>query len=88
MTNEEFLQRLAEDAGMSVREVEKVMASFEKCLIQGLRTGGTVDISMGAFKIADRSEKRGINPVTGAEIVIAAKRVVRFRPSDSFNQML
>jgi nucleoid DNA-binding protein len=88
MTHDEFIQQFAAETGMSVQDAQNVMASFEKCLIQGMQTGGIVELNMGAFKISDRTEKRGINPATGDEIVIPAKRVVHFRSSKSFNKML
>lgn len=83
MTYEEFIQLVAESAGMSVQDVKKVMESFDKCLIQGLQTTGSVSLNTGEFQAGERSEKRGINPVTGEEIVIPAKPFVRFRASDS-----
>jgi len=88
MTYEEFIQLVAESAGMPVQDVNKVMESFDKCLIQGLQTTGSVSLNIGMFQVDERPERRGINPRTGDEIVMPGRRVVRFRATDSLNEKL
>jgi DNA-binding protein HU-beta len=88
MTYEEFIQLIVEDTGMPVQDVKKVLKSFDNCLLKGLLTTGNVSLDIGTFRMEERSEKRGINPRTGEEIVIAAKRVVNFRASDSLKEKI
>lgn len=41
---------------------------------------------VGTFKVKDRAEKEGINPLTKEKITIAAKKVVAFKPGKALDE--
>ena len=70
-----FAQVAPPDAG-------KVLTAIVENIHTSLKAGGDVRISnLGVFDTADRAEREGRNPATGATIKIAASKAVRFRVS-------
>ena len=77
--------------GDLVKEVAKVVSTKKEAqaavdcvfstITKALKKKDTVAlIGFGTFKVAQRKARKGINPQTGAEIKIKAKRVPRFVP--------
>lgn len=88
MNSNEFISIFSEKTGLTAEESAKILAAFDACLLQGLKKDGVVELPFGSFNVRSRSEKRGLNPITGDEIVIPAKQVVRFTGSDPFIRQL
>ena len=42
----------------------------------------------GSFSVAKRAKRKGRNPRTGKEMVIAAKKVARFRPGKGLKEVI
>ena len=88
MISKEFISVFSGKTGLTEEESSRILAIFEECLLQGLKSEGIVELPFGSFNVKSRSEKRGLNPITGDEIVIPAKLVVRFTASDPFIRQL
>lgn len=66
------------DAGIFLKEI-----IFSIC--GALKDSGALKISdFGTFKVEGRAEKKGTNPQTGEPITIANRKVLKFRPANSF----
>lgn len=66
-------------------EVENVVNSVFETIRDEVKTGGKVTlVGFGTFSRAERAERQGRNPATREAITIAAKQVVKFKPSGSF----
>jgi integration host factor subunit alpha len=52
-----------------------------------LERGDDVLLSeFGKFKIKDKRPRKGMNPKTGKEVVISARKVVTFKPSGNLKE--
>jgi DNA-binding protein HU-beta len=71
-----------------VRSAEMLDFVFDTVKDQLIKTG-TVSISgFGTFKVAERGERTGRNPQTGATVKIAASKTVRFKPTPGYKDQL
>ena len=76
----DFAQGRQDDEASTIRE--RVLDAIVKNIHKSLVSGSDVRISnLGVFDTAERAEREGRNPATGATIKIAASKAVRFRVS-------
>lgn len=81
-TQAELLAAVSKDAGVSQADAGKMLDALVKNIHKSLIGGEDVRISnLGVFDTAERAERDGRNPATGATIKIAASKAVRFRVS-------
>ncbi len=72
-----FTKHKSADAVESVLEIMKdTLASGEDILISGF----------GKFCVCDKAERRGRNPATGDDLMLAARRVVTFKCSGKLRE--
>ncbi len=63
------------------REAQAAMDCVFSTITKALKKKDTVAlIGFGTFKVAQRKARKGINPQTGEEIKIKAKKVAKFVP--------
>jgi len=48
---------------------------------EGLETGYLKITGLGIFRVVERKARKGRNPKTGEELLIPAKKVIRFKAS-------
>lgn len=79
MTKNEFVDRVAAEAGLSKKDagtaVDAVLAQIEAALGSGEEVNFT---GFGKFHVAERGAREGRNPRTGETMTISASRVPRF----------
>ena len=79
MTKSEFIDRVADESGLSKKDagtaVDAVITSIEKALQSGEEVSFT---GFGKFHVAERGAREGRNPRTGETMTIAASKVPRF----------
>ena len=79
MTKSEFVDQVADRAGLSKRDAASSVDAFLETIEEALRRGSEVSFSgFGKFSISNRSAREGRNPATGERIQIAASRVPKF----------
>ncbi len=83
MTKAEIVERIyGTVGGFSKKEAADLVDAVFDLMKQTLSSGEKVKISsFGNFVVRDKSERPGLNPRTRSPITLAARRVVRFRPS-------
>lgn len=80
----DFIDRIAQESGISRRVVRQVIETGLAVITRELRAGGKVVLTgFGTFALRMRQERRGVNPRTGEEMVIPAMRTPGFLPSSS-----
>jgi len=80
MTKSQFVQALAEMLGVSKKEASEKWDMFIAMAYKEVKTGGEFNIpGLGKLVKKQRAARTGRNPLTGAEIKIPAKTVVKFR---------
>ena len=87
MKKQDFIKAVAADAGMSQDAVAKVLASMLDTITKELTNGGEVNITgFGAFKVAHRAARNGVNPRTGEAMPIPAMKSPVFRAGKTLKE--
>ena len=79
MTKSEFVDQVADRAGLSKKDASDAVDAFIDTVESALRRGSEVSFSgFGKFSVSNRSAREGRNPATGERIHISASRVPKF----------
>ena len=90
MNKSEFIRKLADKQGVTIKEAELNFNSFVETLTDCLKGGDYVHVSgFATFSLKDKSSRDGVNPKTKQRITIGACKapVVKFSKAykDLFN---
>lgn len=91
MTKADIVAAVKAKMGLSQQLTAKIVDDLFEILKETLSTGENVKISgFGNFEVREKSARPGRNPRTGEDIMISARKVLTFKPSqklrDSVNQ--
>lgn len=79
MTKSEFVDQVADRAGLSKRDAASAVDAVLETVESTLSGGGEISFSgFGKFSVSQRSAREGRNPATGERIQIAASKVPKF----------
>jgi DNA-binding protein HU-beta len=79
VTKSEFVDQVADRAGLSRRDAQEAVDAFLDTVEDALRRGSDVSFSgFGKFSVSHRSAREGRNPATGEKIHISASKVPKF----------
>lgn len=82
LTKADLVEQVYEHVGFSKKEASEVVESVFEALKQALEHGDKIKISgFGNFIVREKSARRGRNPQTNQPLVITARRVLVFKPS-------
>jgi DNA-binding protein HU-beta len=80
VNKQDLITRIAQNSGMTKKDVEAVINHFLNEITQALSEGEKVQlIGFGTFETRKRSGRVGRNPQTGATIEIPESQVPAFR---------
>ncbi len=80
MNKADLVAAMAEKAGLDKKMAEKALKAFEDVVTEELKKGGKVQlVGFGTFEVAERAERIGRNPQTGADMVIGASKAPKFK---------
>ncbi len=80
MNKKELVNAVAESQGITGAQAEKIIQSFMDSISKTLKKDGNVKlVGFGTFSTVKRLTRTGRNPLTGAEIKIPAKKIVKFK---------
>ena len=89
MTKAEIIARIYEKVGFSKKEATDVVEATFEIIKESLEKGEKVKISgFGNFVVNAKRPRKGRNPQTGDEIVIAGRKVLTFKPSQILKKNL
>lgn len=81
MNKAELIDAIAKDAGLTKADAKRALEAFVTTTTKALKKGDRVAlVGFGSWGVSKRAARKGRNPQTGAEIKIAAKKVVKFKP--------
>lgn len=81
MNLSELKKAVAERAGLSQVETDRILKALFATMEEALKEGETVTLfGFGAFSPTQRAARIGRNPQTGVEVTIPASKGVRFKP--------
>jgi len=79
VTKSEFVDQVADRAGLSKRDAGEAVDAVLETIENTLSRGGEISFSgFGKFSVSNRSAREGRNPATGERIQIAASKVPKF----------
>lgn len=80
MTKAEMIVAVAEKAGMTKKDAEKVVTAVLETVTETLKKGDKITLTgFGSFEVKTRAAHAGINPKTGEAITIAASKAPVFK---------
>jgi len=87
MNKEELVSAVAKKAGLSKKDSEEAIKAALDAIKDTLKKGGKVTFTgFGTFMVAKRAARKGVNPQTGAEIKIPARKVPKFKPGKGLKE--
>ncbi len=84
MTKQDFVDAVADKAGMSKRDAGTAVEAVLDTITSTLRQGDSVTFTgFGKFSTSDRAARMGVNPRTGEKVHIGATTVPKFSAGSS-----
>lgn len=77
MTKSQIVAQLAEDTGLTKKDVTAVVDNLVDLACAQAPAGFTIN-GLGKLKLVERKAREGRNPLTGEKIKIPAKKVLKF----------
>jgi integration host factor subunit alpha len=88
-TRKDLSNNVHQNLGFSKNISSLIIDDFFESLISGLIKFNEIKISsFGTFKVVDKKERIGRNPKTKVEAKIVARKVVKFKPSNTIKEQL
>ena len=89
MNKTELVAALAEQAGVSKKDAEKVLKAFTDIVTDELKKGEKVQlVGFGTFEVSERAAREGRNPATLKPIKIPASKAPKFKAGKAFKDAL
>jgi Bacterial nucleoid DNA-binding protein len=83
------VEKIAELTGMPKTQAALCYDTLFDLMGEALAAGDKVSVpGFGSFMVSERAARQGRNPATGATIMIAASKTVRFKPSKTLKERL
>ena len=80
MNKTELIAAIAAKSDLTKKDAEKALRAFEDAVTDALVAGEKVQlVGFGTFDVAQRAERDGRNPQTGAPMKISASKAPRFK---------
>lgn len=79
MNKQELVEQIAAEAGIPKKAAEAAVTAFTSIVEKEVCQGREVKlVGFGTFCSVERNARKGRNPQTGGEVVVAARRVPKF----------
>jgi DNA-binding protein HU-beta len=89
MNKAELVDRVSRETKQSKATTETVLNSIIDTVVKTVKKGQDVRlVDFGTFCIGKRKERRGVNPQTGKEIMIPARKLPKFRVGRHFKNQV
>ena len=89
MTRTEVIDALSQRMSCDKREAKQFLEVLTELIENTIRQGGEVPLKgLGKFKVQNRKARVGRNPLSGQEIQIPAKTVVKFTLAKSLKDLI
>ncbi|MDK4680585.1 HU family DNA-binding protein [Kingella negevensis] len=89
MNKSELIEAIAKEAGLTKTDAGKALDAFTGVVKTALKDGDTITlVGFGTFKVAERAERKGLNPKTKQPITIPAACVPKFTASKVLRDVL
>lgn len=87
MNKTDLVNEIAAKAGISKVDSKAALDAVLESISQALANEDKVQLlGFGTFAVVEKPQREGINPRTKEKIVIPARKVVKFKPSDGLGK--
>ena len=81
MNKSDLIEAISNELDLPKATVTKVVNAYHQTVQTAMSQGDKVTLpGFGTFQVSERKERSGRNPRTGESLVIAAAKIVKFRP--------
>ncbi len=85
MKKSDLVDMIAEDTGLTKKDVYLIINGFINTVKKALQEGERVDLrGFGIFEVVERKQRVGRNPRTLEKVIIPTRKVAVFKPSRLF----
>lgn len=89
MNKQELIEAISTETGLSKADSKRTLEAFTGIVQSQLKKGNQVRlIGFGTFSVRKRKARKGINPQTGEQIKIKARKVPHFAPGSELKNAL
>lgn len=89
MNNKEFIAELAQRAGYTQADTQKMVSAVIAAMGERFEEGDTVQVSnFGTFEVKKRLERVVVNPGTQQRMLVPPKLVLGFKPVAAIKEVL
>ena len=89
MNKTEFINAVAEKAGLSKVDGKKAVEAMVKTIQGEMKKGEKVSIlGFGSFSVVEKASRKGVNPQTKKVINIPARKVIKFKPGTDLTRVV
>lgn len=89
LTKAQIVQSVQDEAGIPVNKSSEIVETLLEIVKRALASGEDVMISgFGKFCVKEKAERKGRNPATGDDMMLAPRKVVTFKCSGKLRNRL
>ena len=89
MTKAQLVDQIADCTELGKQECEKIVNSLFAAMTKAMQAGERIEIrGFGSFRVKDKAARQGRNPRTGETVLVPAKKVAAFKPSNEIGDLL
>ncbi len=89
MNKAELIDAIASEANLTKADAKRALDAFIGATTKSLKKGDRVAlVGFGSFSVSKRDARKGRNPQSGKEIMIPAKKVVKFKAGAELADMV
>ena len=89
MNKTELVAAMADQTGLTKKDVEAVLKAFTDVVSGELKKGGKVQlVGFGTFEVSERAAREGRNPQSGEPMKIAASKAPKFKAGKGLKETL
>ena len=89
MTKADIFEKIQERMGLTKKESVEMVEAVFAIIKSTLELGETLKISgFGNFVVKQKADRRGRNPQTGETLIIEARRILTFKPSNLLKEAI
>ena len=89
MNKTELVAAMADQTGLTKKDVEAVLKAVTDGVSGELKKGGKVQlVGFGTFEVSERAAREGRNPQSGEPMKIAASKAPKFKAGKALKDMV
>lgn len=89
MTKNELIRALAQNLDFTIKDTTEIVETSVETIKELLIKGEDINYpNFGKFVTQMAKERTRVNPTTGEKVACPAHRVVKFKPSQSFKDLI